>query len=88
MSKLDTDCVKEVKTMRAKFSNDYVVALATYKPVNKLVVAVKLPTGVTEIIINTEAIESKVNYYLNAYDDHMCLKTNPNVKVLSWMFVG
>ena len=73
--------------MKAKFSNNYLNALSTYGSVNKMVVAVKLPTGYTEIIINTEGIDSKVRYYEGAYDDEMCLKTNSNVQILAWMFV-
>ena len=55
--------------------------------VSKIVVAVKLPTGATEIIINTEDIKSKYESYCNAYDDDMCLKSNPNISIVNWMFV-
>jgi hypothetical protein len=52
-----------------------------------LVVAVKLPTGATELIINTENIESKAEYYRNAYDDTFCLKTNPQIQIVGYMLV-
>jgi len=55
--------------------------------VTKMVVAVKLPTGVVELIINTEDIENKVKYYLNAYDMDMKLKTNPEVSIVGCLFV-
>jgi hypothetical protein len=52
----------------------------------KMVVAVKLPTGATELIINTEQIGDKVEYYLNAYDDEMRLKANPAVHITGVLF--
>ena len=52
-----------------------------------LVTAVQLPTGAVEIAINTEKITEKLQYMLDAYDENMRLKTNPNVCMLNVMVV-
>lgn len=51
-----------------------------YEP-KYLVVAVELNTGAIEIITNTNLIRSKIEYYLNAYDDNMQLKANNAIKI-------
>lgn len=57
-----------------------------FKP-SYLITAVKLPTGAVELAINTENIESKIDYILDAYDDAMRLKTNPDVVMSNLMIV-
>lgn len=57
-----------------------------YKPTH-IVTAVKLPTGAVEIAINTENIESKIDYILEAYDDSMRLKTNTEIVMQNIMIV-
>ena len=57
-----------------------------FKP-KYLITAVKLPTGAIELAINTENIESKIDYILNAYDAEMCLKTNPEIRMANLMVV-
>lgn len=52
-----------------------------------LVVAVKLPTGAIELITNTQNIDSKVEYYKNAYDDNFCLKANSQIEIIDYMLV-
>lgn len=52
-----------------------------------LVVAVYLPTGATEIITNHYEVESRMKYYMDAYDDEFRLKSNPKVKVTGFMLV-
>jgi hypothetical protein len=52
-----------------------------------LVVAVKLPTGAIELITNTDQLQTKVDYYRNAYDDNFCLKTNPVIQIVGFMLV-
>jgi hypothetical protein len=59
----------------------------TSHPISKIVVAVKLPTGATEIIVNTEDIQGKFNYYLSAYNDDLKLNNNPMVEIIDYMFV-
>lgn len=68
------------------FKQTYATTIKELGSVTKIVVAVRLPTGATELIINTEQIESKYNYYLNSYDDDMCLKNNQDVQIISWLF--
>jgi hypothetical protein len=52
-----------------------------------LVVAVKLPTGAIELITNTDQLQTKVDYYRNAYDDNFCLITNPVIQIVGFMLV-
>ena len=55
--------------------------------VNKIVMAIKLPSGAIEIIVNDTDLDNKFNYYMNAYDDDLKLKSNPAVEILDFMFV-
>jgi hypothetical protein len=68
---------------KAQFLNDWHANEGT---ATKLVVAVKLPTGATELIINTESIKSKVDYYSNAYNDELKLKNNNDIQIVGWLF--
>lgn len=77
--------VEETKQEQFKF--EYENSLRLFGEIKKMVVAVKLPTGATEIIINTENIQSKYEYYLTAYDEEMKLKTNPAIEIVGCMFV-
>ncbi len=52
-----------------------------------LVVAVKLPSGAIESIINTKDLPSKVNYYLTAYGENMRLINNPEIKIVGYMLL-
>lgn len=52
-----------------------------------LVTAIKLPTGAIELAVNTENIESKIDYILEAYDESMRLKTNNNIVMAQLMVV-
>ena len=67
---------------KKQFINDY----EANKQATKLIVAVKLPTGITELIINTEDITGKVGYYSNAYNVEMKLNNNVNIQIVNWMF--
>lgn len=49
--------------------------------------AVELPTGAVELITNYNNIESKVNYYLTAYDEALRLKNNPDVRIVGILIV-
>lgn len=57
-----------------------------FKP-SYLVTAVKLPTGAIELAVNTEKITEKLEYILEAYDDEMRLKINPEVSMQNLMVV-
>lgn len=52
-----------------------------------LVTAVKLPTGAIELAINNKDIPNKIDYILNAYDDNMHLKSNPEIVMQQIMVV-
>jgi hypothetical protein len=56
--------------------------------VTHMVIFVRLPNGVLEMIINTSDIYNKFKYYCNAYDDNLCLKNNPDVKIEKWCFAS
>ena len=58
-----------------------------HRGITKMVIAVQLPNGATEIIINTDQIIQKYSYYLEAYDDEMTLKTNNKIKIVGALFV-
>lgn len=73
--------------MKEQFINEYNYAKERFGEIKKVVVAVKLPTGATELIINTEQIESEVQYYINAYDDELRLKSNSEIQIVGFMFV-
>lgn len=53
---------------------------------SKMVVAVKLPTGI-EIIVNSDNLNGKIEYYKNAYNDNMELKNNTGIEIVNYMFV-
>lgn len=78
---------KDLSLIRAKFLEETKEISKWHTFVKYLVVAVKLPTGAIELITNTDQIESKVEYYKNAYDDNFCLKTNPAIQIVGYMLV-
>ena len=57
-----------------------------FKP-TYIVTAVKLPTGAIELAVNNENIAEKIDYILEAYDDQMRLKTNPDIIMTQIMVV-
>ena len=52
-----------------------------------LVTAVKLPTGAIELAVNNTGIAEKIDYILEAYDDNMRLKANPEIVMQQMMVV-
>lgn len=57
-----------------------------FKP-TYMVTAVKLPTGAIELAINNANIPAKIDYILEAYDDNMRLKSNPEIVMQQLMVV-
>ena len=57
-----------------------------FKP-TYLVTAVKLPTGAIELAVNNQGIAEKIDYILEAYDDNMHLKSNPEIVMQQIMVV-
>jgi hypothetical protein len=76
--------VSKISELRKNFLNDvdnyFDVAIA-------IVVAVKLPSGAIEVITNYQDVETKINYYVNAYDNEFKLKSNPEVQIIGYMLV-
>lgn len=70
-----------------KLRDDWYAALEATPQKRVLVMAVQLPSGAIEVITNTEDLDSKANYYINAYDLEFHLKANPAVKVVGFMVV-
>lgn len=80
--------LKNLKALMQAPSEDDVEAGITevFKP-KYIVTAVKLPTGALELAINNENIAEKIDYILNAYDEDMHLKTNPEIVMHNVMVV-
>lgn len=57
-----------------------------FKP-SYIVTAVKLPTGAIELAVNDKEIYGKICYILDAYDEDMRLKTNPEIIMQNVMVV-
>lgn len=59
-------------------------------PVNQLrmlICIVELPSKALETIINTTQIQEKIDYILNAYDDNMHLKANPDIRIVGGVVI-
>lgn len=57
-----------------------------FKP-TYLVTAVKLPSGAIELAVNNTGIAEKIDYILEAYDENMHLKSNPEIVMQQLMVV-
>lgn len=60
---------------------------ANHGQMNYMIVIVQLPTGALEMIANTQNFEEKLDYYLNAYTEDLCLKNNPQIMIIKYLFV-
>lgn len=75
------------------YSDEEVEALEKGEPVREpfkpsyLITAVKLPTGAIELAINDKNIVEKIDYILEAYDEDMKLKSNPEISMSNMMIV-
>ena len=77
--------LKQIKECMTKHEDDG----EEFKPFEPtyIVTAVKLPTGAIELAVNNQNIAEKIDYILEAYDDNMCLKTNPEIMMQNIMIV-
>lgn len=75
-----------IVTKKEKFFSDYAMAQAEHGFISKMVIALKLPTGATELIVNSEKIDSKIEYYNLAYTDKLELASNNDIKIVGWLF--
>lgn len=62
------------------------MALAEQGFISKMAIAVKLPSGATELIVNSEKIDSKIEYYNLAYTEKLELASNNDIKIIDWLF--
>ncbi len=75
-------------TNKERFMADFEATKAkTQGRLSYIVVAVKLPTKTKELITNTQGLEEKYQYYLEAYDEDMRLKSMPKIQIVGWMFI-
>ena len=51
----------------------------------KICLAIKMPDGSTELIINQNA-KTKIDYIRNAYDEDLKLKNNGEIQIVNYMF--
>lgn len=70
--------------LRNRFDREAAQFLGT---MTTLVVAVRLPSGATELITNTSFLPSKVSYYQTAYDESFRLKANGSIRIINFMIV-
>ena len=78
--------IKDAMKPKTVDAGDTDSTTALFKP-TYIVTAVKLPTGAIELAVNNENISEKIDYILEAYDDQMRLKTNPDIIMTQIMVV-
>ena len=79
---------EETMSVKELFIQEFEEADADCGAVTHMVVFVRLPSGSLEMIINTNDIWGKYNYYKQMYDDNLCLYNNPEVKIEKWVFAS
>lgn len=80
--------LKQIKALMAEPTEEDIKAGVTARFVPQyMVTATQLPTGAIELAVNNSNIESKIDYILEAYDDEMHLKTNPDIVMQNIMIV-
>ena len=78
--------IKDAMKPKVVDASDTDSTTTPFKP-TYIVTAVKLPTGAIELAVNHENIAEKIDYILEAYDDQMRLKTNPDIIMAQIMVV-
>lgn len=53
--------------------------------ISVLVVAVRLPHGAVETIINSMGLITKINWYLEKYDDDFRMIANPEIQIVGYI---
>jgi hypothetical protein len=79
---------EDAKTDKEMFVEEFELADADCGAITHMVVFIRLPSGALEMIINTNDILEKFDYYKQSYDDNLRLYNNPNVKIEKWCFAG
>lgn len=74
-------------TKKEEFVAEYGRSIDLFGEVTKMVVAVRLPSGATELIINTEDFENKMKYYDTMYDDDLKHNHSKAIEIVGCMFV-
>lgn len=74
------------KAMEPVDEQESLAGFEQFKP-TYIVTAVKLPTGAIELAVNNANIAEKIDYILEAYDENMHLKSNPEIEMVQLMVV-
>lgn len=69
-------------TLKQQFMMEIERSKEKFGELTQLMVAIQLPTGAREVIINTTNIDSKIAYYDKAYNDDLELNNNNEVKIV------
>ncbi|KEO81044.1 hypothetical protein [Tumebacillus flagellatus] len=56
--------------------------VATGHKYTHLVTIVELPSGAREVIVNTDELQSKIEYLLKTYDEGMRMKANSAISIV------
>jgi hypothetical protein len=78
---------KTKSTARLAFEEKAYVYREMGMKAEMVAVAVRLPNGALETIVNYHEVKDKLDYYMNAYDDEFRLKTNPAIRIEGFMLV-
>jgi hypothetical protein len=73
---------------RMQFIQDYERKDGDCGAVAHIIVAINLPAGAVEIIMNTNDIWQKFSYYCDACDNDLHLKIKPEIFIKDWLFVS
>lgn len=76
------------RTQKQKFVDSWTEVWESYKEgydLKWLIVSIKLPSGTIEVILNSQNLEEKFQYYLDNYDDDLKLKTFDKIQILNWI---
>jgi hypothetical protein len=70
---------------KKSFIDKFNDTLAKKGKVSHIIVVVQQPNKAEELIINTQQLGTKVEYYENAYNDNFELKNNNEIKIIDYL---
>jgi hypothetical protein len=73
--------------LREAFETQVYRGRQTPLPFSQLVLAVRHSSGAIEFIINTENVESKIDYVLNVYNSKFQLHANPTIEIAGYLLL-
>ncbi|MBL0387915.1 hypothetical protein JJB07_14840 [Tumebacillus sp. ITR2] len=69
----------QIRRLLEQTRDDMVAAGYKY---THLVTIVELPTGAREVIVNTDGLQSKIEYLLKTYDENMRMQANSAISIV------